>query len=183
MLSIELNVALPCAGCADIWVSCIDVVYPLHRASNLKLATCRMALRDHGSRNGATHRCLGQTIGSPTGATWQVLVNVVCFPQTTPPTVPRAHKKSFPGGAPPPQTPPNGRPLSRPPQARRAPRSSLWSAAVAASEGQCLGSCPRSAKISMSSQDDLGQGPACSALAMDPKQMEVRGLRPLASNG
>ena len=57
------------------------------------------------------------------------------------------------------------------------------SAAVAASEGQCLGSCPRSAKISMSSQDDLGQGPACSALAMDPKQMEVRGLRPLASNG
>ena len=43
------------------------------------------------------------------------------------------------------------------------------SAAVAASEGQCLGSCPRSAKISMSSQDDLGQGPACSALAMDPK--------------
>ena len=42
------------------------------------------------------------------------------------------------------------------------------SAAVAASEGQCLGSCPRSAKISMSSQDDLGQGPACSALAMDP---------------
>ena len=76
-----------------------------------------------------------------------------------------------------------GRPLSRPPKARSAPRSSLWSAAVAASEGQCLGSCPRSAKISMSSQDDLGQGPACSALAMDPKQMEVRGLRPLASNG
>ena len=37
-------------------------------------------------------------------------------------------------------------------------------------------------KISMSSQDDLAQGPACSALAMDPKQMEVRGLRPLASN-
>ena len=57
------------------------------------------------------------------------------------------------------------------------------SAAVAASEGQCLGSCPRSAKISMSSQDDLGQGPACSALVMDPEQMEVRGLRPLASNG
>ena len=38
-------------------------------------------------------------------------------------------------------------------------------------------------KISMSNQDDLGQGPACSALAMDPKQMEVRGLRPLAPNG
>ena len=46
------------------------------------------------------------------------------------------------------------------------------SATVAASEGQCLGSCPRSAKISMSSQDDLGQGSACSALAMDPKQMD-----------
>ena len=75
------------------------------------------------------------------------------------------------------------------------------SAAVMAAEGQegptvialvgrcrglrrpVLGSCPRSAKISMFSQDDLGQGPACSALAMDPKQMEVRGLRPLASNG
>ena len=42
------------------------------------------------------------------------------------------------------------------------------------SEGQSLGSCPRSAKISMSNQDALGQGPACSALAMDPKQMEVR---------
>ena len=39
-----------------------------------------------------------------------------------------------------------------------------------------LGSCPRSAKISMSSQDDLGQGAACSALAMYPKQMEVREL-------
>ena len=52
------------------------------------------------------------------------------------------------------------------------------SAAVASSEGECLGSCPRLAKISMSSQDDLGQGSACSALAMDPKQMEVRGLRP-----
>ena len=36
-----------------------------------------------------------------------------------------------------------------------------------------------SSKISMSSRDDLGQGPACSALAMEPKQMEVRGLRPL----
>ena len=60
----------------------------------------------------------------------------------------------------------------------RAPRSSLWSAAVAASEGQCLGSCPRSAKISMSSQDDLGQGSACSALAMDPKQMDARGASP-----
>ena len=66
-----------------------------------------------------------------------------------------------------PPDPPIGRPLSRPPKAG-APRSSLWSAAVAASEGQCLGSCPRSAKINMSSQDDLGQGPACSALAMDP---------------
>ena len=114
--------------------------------------------------------------------TWQVLINVVCLPQPTPPVVTGAYKKSFPGGAPLPQTPPIGRPLSLPPKAG-APRSSLWSAAVAASEGQCLGSCPRSAKISMSSQDDLGQGPACSALAMDPKQMEVRGLRPLASNG
>ena len=25
---------------------------------------------------------------------WQVLINVVCFPQTTPPVVPRAHKKT-----------------------------------------------------------------------------------------
>ena len=75
---------------------------------------------------------------------WQVLINVVCFPQTTPPVVPRAHKKSFPGGAPPPDLP-IGRPLSQPPKARRAPQSSLWPAAVAACEGQCLGSCPRSA--------------------------------------
>ena len=59
-------------------------------------------------------------------------------------------------------------PLSRPPKARRAPQSSLWSAAVAASEGQCLGSSPRSAKFSMPSQDELGQGPAWSALVMDP---------------
>ena len=114
--------------------------------------------------------------------TWQVLVNVVCLPHTTPPVVTRAHKKSFPGGVRPPDTP-------------------NWSAAVAASEGQegptviaLVGRCrglrrpvfgvmSRSAKISMSSQDDLGQGPACSALAMDPKQMEVRGLRTLGSDG
>ena len=72
------------------------------------------------------------------------------------------------------------------------------SAAVAASAGQegptviaLVGRCRGlrrpvfgvRSKISMSSQDDLGQGPACSALVMDPKQMEVRGLRPLASNG
>ena len=74
----------------------------------------------------------------PTCHMWQVLVNVVCFPHTTPPVVTRAHKKSFPGGAPPPQTPPIGRPLSRPPQARRAhghrfgrplsrpPKASVW---------------------------------------------------------
>ena len=58
-----------------------------------------------------------------------------------------------------------------------------WSAAVAASEGQegptviaLVGRCRGlrrpvfgvMSKISMSSQDDLGQGPACSALAMDP---------------
>ena len=53
-----------------------------------------------------------------------------------------------------------GQPLWRPPKAG-APQSSLWSAAVAASEGQCLGSCPRSAKISMSSQDDLGPNRHC----------------------
>ena len=86
------------------------------------------------------------------------------------------------GGAQPPRPPQllgRCRGLRRPgPHSHR-----LWSAAVAASEGQCLGSRPRSAKISMSSQDDLGQGSACSALAMDPKQMEVRGLRPLGSNG
>ena len=89
-----------------------------------------------------------------------------------------AHKKTFPGRAPPPR-PPN------------------WSAAVAASEGwgpTVIALVGRSrglrrpvfgvvSKISISSQDDLGQGPACSALAMDPKQMEVRGARPLASNG
>ena len=34
----------------------------------------------------------------------------------------------------------------------------------------------------MSSQDDLGQGPVFSALVIDPEQMEVRGLRPLAFN-
>ena len=49
---------------------------------------------------------------------WQVLINVVSLSQLTPPVVPRAHKKSFPGGAPLPQTPPNE------------------SAAVAASAGQ-----------------------------------------------
>ena len=36
-------------------------------------------------------------------------------------------------------------------------------------------------KISMSSQDDLGQGPACSALAMDPQPLEARGRSPLTS--
>ena len=49
---------------------------------------------------------------------WQVLINVVCFPQTTPPVVPRAHKKSIPWGGGAPQNPPN------------------LSAAVAASAGQ-----------------------------------------------
>ena len=102
---------------------------------------------------------------------WQVHVNNVPNHRWQLP------RKAFLGG----QTPPNGRPLSRPPQARRAPPSSLWSAAVAASEGQCLGSCPRSAKISMSNQDDFGQGPACSALAMDPKPLEARWRSPLTS--
>ena len=104
-------------------------------------------------------------VATPFHMTWQVLINGVCLSQLTPPVVPRAHKKSFPGVAPPPQTPPIGRPLSRPPQARRAPGSSLWSAAVAASEGHCFESCPRSAKISMSSPDDLAQGP--------PKEFEL----------
>ena len=66
--------------------------------------------------------------------TWQVLVNVVCLPHTTPPVVTRAHKKTFPGGLRPPRPPqlvghcrglrrPGahghrfGRPLSRPPKA------------------------------------------------------------------
>ena len=80
----------------------------------------------------------------------------------------------------------------------RPPDAPNWSAAVAASAGQegptviaLVGLCRGlrrpvfgvMSKISMSSQDDLGQGPACLALAMDPKQMKVRGLRPLASNG
>ena len=33
-------------------------------------------------------------------------------------------------------------------------------------------------KISRSSQNDLGQGPAFSGLGMDPKQMDVRGAGP-----
>ena len=74
-----------------------------------------------------------------------------------------SHEKLF-WGAPPPQNTPN------------------WWAAVVASEGQRLGSCPRSAKISMSSQDDLGQGSACSALAMDPfNRWKHGGRAPLAS--
>ena len=32
--------------------------------------------------------------------------------------------------------------------------------------------------VNVSSQDDFGQGPACSALAMNPNQMEVMGARP-----
>ena len=87
------------------------------------------------------------------------------------------HKKTFPGGGSAPPDPSN------------------WSADVDASESQgptviaLVGRCRGlrrpvfgvMSKISMSSQDDLGQGPACSALAMDPEQMEVGGLRPLAS--
>ena len=34
---------------------------------------------------------------------------------------------------------------------------------------------PRSAKISLPSQDDWGHGPACLALAKDPKLLEARG--------
>ena len=88
---------------------------------------------------------------------------------TTPPVVTRAHKKTFPGAAPPPQTPPNR------------------SAAVAASEGQSptvialVGRCRglrRSAKINMASQDGLGQGPACSALACLPVVEDPRGACP-----
>ena len=93
-----------------------------------------------------------------------------------PPVVMGAHKKASSGEPP---DPPN------------------WSAAVGPSDGKgptviaLVGHCRGlgrpvfgvMSKISMSSQDDLAQGPACSALVMDPKQMEIRGLRPLASNG
>ena len=65
-----------------------------------------------------------------------------------------------------------GQTLSRPAKAE-GPWSSLWSAAVAASEGQCLGSCPRSVKINMSRQNELGQGPACSALAHGPSALAI----------
>jgi len=40
---------------------------------------------------------------------------------------------------------------------------------------------PSSAMISMPSQDDLGQGLACSALAMDSKLFSGLGPAPLAS--
>ena len=88
-------------------------------------------------------------------------------------------RKSFLGGLRSPRPPPICRPRSRPPQAGRAPLSSVFSTAVVASEGQCLGSCPRSASISMSRQDDLGQAPACSALAMDPQPLKARGAGPV----
>ena len=45
------------------------------------VATCRMAFRDHGSVNGATHRCLGyaQAFGSPTRATYRCLTMPRCL--------------------------------------------------------------------------------------------------------
>ena len=44
-------------------------------AGTVIVATCRMAFRDHGSPNGATHRCFGyaQASGYPTGATYRCL--------------------------------------------------------------------------------------------------------------
>ena len=71
-----------------------------------------------------------------------------------------AHKKTFPGGA--------HWSAAVAATEGRGPTVIALVGRVAASEGQCLGSCPRSVKISMSSQDDLDQRPACSASAMDP---------------
>ena len=81
---------------------------------------------------------------------WQILVNNV-------PNHRWRSQENLSWGGSAPQTPPIGRP------------------AVAASEGRgptviaLVGRCRGLRRqISMSSQDDLGQGPACSALAMDP---------------
>ena len=104
---------------------------------------------------------------------WQILVNNVPNRRW------RLTRKAFLGGLCPPDPP-------------------KWSAAVAASASQegpsviaLVGRCRGlrrpvfgvMSKISMSSQDDFGQVPACSALAMETKQVGVKGLRPLASNG
>ena len=44
-----------------------------------------------------------QALSPNSGCTWQVFINVVCLSELMPPVVPRAHKKTVPGGVPPPR--------------------------------------------------------------------------------